>query len=122
MIVNQTIADAWSQFMVGSDIDVGQFVDALLSIAVRIGPVSGRMLDGSTSVGIGAEPQLTRISDIAALTKLRMICARLATVFGTSPYSGAIERDVEVGGTSIHFALAFSNHGDDIRFIVTPRV
>jgi hypothetical protein len=105
--------------MFGRDLNVDGFIEVILRSLDRTGPIAARVRDGgeieiTTSAGTSSFPVE------AANARLRTVCARLATLFGTaSPYGGHLRATVKVGDVVASATLNFKNAAGDAWFNLT---
>jgi len=96
--------------MSGSDIDVGRFVDAMVGIALDVGCVAVEVTNGRLIVAEGDHQEETATE--SATGKLRMVCARLAVVFGAGTrglYGGRLQGKQRTGEKEAIIELDFQN-------------
>jgi hypothetical protein len=96
--------------MAGIEVDVVRFVDTLIAIALDTGCVAAMVHDETVVFSEGAFHG--EISTEAAGGKVRMICARMAILFGGgSPplYGGHIKEKQRIGQTEAEIDLYFRN-------------
>lgn len=107
------VAEAWKRGMMGPDADVDAVVSAALGVIVGGRPVEARL--GHGRIAFLEPPAGGVVASAHAKGKLRMVCARLAVIFGEaaaeSPrlYGGTTEAHVPVDGAIIHARLEMMN-------------
>lgn len=107
------VAEAWKRGMMGPDADVDEIVSAALGVIVSGGPVEARQ--GHGRIEFLEPPASCVVASVHAEGKLRMVCARLAVVFGEAAaeppclYGGTIEAHVPVDGAIVHARLEMMN-------------
>ncbi len=115
--MSRELTEAWSRLMSGREVDVVAFTDLVLERADRAGEVRAST-SGPTAIQLVDGDETSEISGEAAGAKLRMVCARLATVFGAASsvpptvYGGALTCHVRVGGVLRGGSLEFENTAD----------
>jgi len=113
------IADAWLRLMSGDRIEAVAFVDILVEHAIGGGTLTGTVTDATTVEFVSVTT--ARLQDDSARAKLRMVCARLAVVFGgasRSPpllYGGRLVKQLSHRGARYDAAFEFDNSAD-VRF------
>jgi hypothetical protein len=113
--MSQEIADTWYRVMTGQDLAIELFVQKLIEVVLRTGLVKAAV-KGPDRVeiedGMGAASEIT---DFAASGKFRMICARLAVIFGTASntppklYGGGAVAQLQFGETRFDAELTHLN-------------
>lgn len=124
--MSQEIAAIWSQLMSGQELDIERFVAGLLGAVARTGSVVGRVRS-PTELEFCAGTDTTVFSATAANAKFRMVCARLATLFGGESqvppllYGGVLVANVHTDKVSLHAELEFKNTAQGAWFSVRRR-
>jgi hypothetical protein len=119
--MSQKLADAWYELMSGTELNGVAFVDQLLREAVVYGLATGRHLDPS-QIEFATGGQATIVTTEDTTGKLRMVCARLAVIFGESSreaptlYGGHVIGTIQIGNAAVNFDLEHSNRPGDVWF------
>lgn len=111
----------WSRTMTGNDVDVERFADVLLGSLLHATPIAGRLCSGGEiEVTVGGDS--VRFAADGANAKLRMLCARLAVVFGGASqhppclYGGHLVALLQVGDAVLDAVLDFENGSEGAWF------
>lgn len=119
--MSSNIATAWSRTMAGIEINVESFVNELLIPLVERTPIAGR-LHGTSEIEFTVGPGSTKF--IAPGAKFRMVCARLAVVFGGASqdppllYGGHLATELKLGESLLRAKLEFRNLSSEAWFRV----
>lgn len=115
------IETAWALTMSGTSLDVELFVQDLLRVAEAGMQVAGHARsEREIEIRVGADA--LKLASDGCVGKLRMVCARLATVFGAlgqappMAYEGSISKRIPLGEGTLSAHLEFSNEPGDVWF------
>jgi hypothetical protein len=113
--MEQQLSSAWASLMSGAEGDAVAFCDVLVGALGHADSVSGRIIsDAEVEFVVGGET--TRIQVNAARGRFRVVCARLAVLFGGEDqvppilYGGRLSRNV--GREKVLAELEFKNSQD----------
>lgn len=124
MTAAHDLAAAWEAASSGRELDLDTFLSRTITL-VADGFVVRVEHRGGDQISIRVDDEAVECSTASARGKLRILCARLASLFATtSPapfYGGEIENTVSFGPNVVRARLVFQNNNAGSVFFVLSR-
>jgi hypothetical protein len=114
------LAHVWQETMSSAELEIDHFIAQVLLGEPSL-PISVRLLDSTQREFVVGDGTAV-VAGPAVAGKLRIVCARLAVLFGAaSPYGGEAEASVTLGSVNTRAVLEFINTAGRASFAIRRR-